>query len=40
MGETIKKEHSRETGNIDEGKQNKNTTTYVLNTTLRKQACK
>jgi hypothetical protein len=33
----IKNEQSRETGNIDEEKQNKNTTQYVLETTIRKQ---
>ena len=31
------KGQSRETGNIDEEKQNKNTTQYVLDTTIRKQ---
>ena len=29
---------SRETGNIDDHKQNKNTTQYVLDTNIRKQA--
>ena len=29
--------HSREHDNIDEEKQNKNTTQYVLDTTIRKQ---
>jgi len=34
----IKNGQSRETANIkDEGKQNKNTTQYVLDTTIRKQ---
>ena len=32
----IKNEQSRETGNIDEEKQNKNTTPSVLETTIRK----
>ena len=34
---TITNEQSRETGNIDEEKQNKSTTQYVLDTTMRKQ---
>ena len=33
----IKNGQSRETGNIDEEKQNKNTTQYVLDTTIRTQ---
>jgi len=33
----IKNEQSRETGNIYEEKQNKNTTQYALETTMRKQ---
>ena len=33
----IKNGQSRDTGNIDEDKQNKNTTQYVLDTTIRKQ---
>jgi hypothetical protein len=33
----IKNGQSRDTGNIDEDKQNKNTTQYVLDTTMRKQ---
>ena len=34
----IKNEQSRETGNIDEEKQSRNTTQYALDTTMRKQA--
>jgi hypothetical protein len=33
----IKNRQSRETGNIDENKQRKNITQYVLNTTIHKQ---
>ena len=33
----IKNGKSRETGNIDEKKQNKNTTQYVFDTTICKQ---
>ena len=33
----IKNGQSRETGNIDEEKQNENTTQYVLDTTMCKQ---
>jgi hypothetical protein len=33
----IKNGQSRETGNINEEKQNKNTTQYVLGSTIRKQ---
>ena len=33
----LKHGQSRDTGNIDEDKQNKNTTQYVLDTTMRKQ---
>ena len=34
----IKNWQSRETGNTDEETQNKSTTQYVLDTTIRKQA--
>ena len=34
---TIKTRQSRETGNIGEEKQSKNTTQYVLDTIIRKQ---
>ena len=33
----VKRGQSRETGNIDEEKQSKNTTQYVLDTTMHKQ---
>jgi hypothetical protein len=33
----MKNGQSRETGNINEEKQNKNTTQYVLGSTIRKQ---
>jgi hypothetical protein len=33
----IRKKKSRKTGNISEGNQNKNTTQYVLDTTMHKQ---
>jgi hypothetical protein len=36
-GRSIKNWQSRETGNTDEETQNKNTTQYVLDTTIRKQ---
>jgi hypothetical protein len=35
---TIKNGQSRETGNIDEEKQSKNTTQYALDTTMHKQS--